>query len=258
MSEIQLTAARRSAGGHETPEEAAAALVELVAARLDLVPGHVVCDIGCGYGATAQALADTHDVAVIGITLSAVQHARAARRVAARGALTFEVGDWLANGFPSASFDRAYAIESTEHMDDKVRCFAEAFRTLRSGGRLVVCAWLANRTPRPWHVRHLLKPICQEGRLPGLGEEAEYEDMLRRAGFAVSSVEDISAAVARTWSVCVRRAVCRLATDSQYRRFVLRGNAHDRIFAITLFRMLLAYRTGAMRYAVLTATKATD
>jgi hypothetical protein len=50
----------------------------------------------------------------------------------------------------------------------------------------------------------------------------------------------------------------RLATDSQYRRFVLRGNAHDRIFAITLFRMLLAYRTGAMRYAVLTAAKATD
>jgi cyclopropane fatty-acyl-phospholipid synthase-like methyltransferase len=244
--------------GHETPEDAAAALVDLVADRLDLVPGHVVCDIGCGYGATAQVLAETHDVAVTGITLSAVQHARAARRVAARGALTFEVRDWLANGFPSASFDRAYAIESTEHMDDKVRCFAEAFRTLRPGGRLVVCAWLANRTPRPWHVRHLLRPICQEGRLPGIGDEAEYMDLLRRAGFAVSNVEDISTAVARTWSVCVRRAVRRLAADSQYQRFVLRGNAHDRIFAITLFRMLLAYRTGAMRYAVLTATKASD
>jgi tocopherol O-methyltransferase len=258
MSEIQLTAARRSAGGHETPEEAAAALVELVAARLDLVPGHVVCDIGCGYGATAQALADTHDVAVIGITLSAVQHARATRRVAARGALTFEVRDWLANGFPSASFDRAYAIESTEHMEDKVCCFAEAFRTLRPGGRLVVCTWLANPSPRPWHVRHLLKPICQEGRLPGLGDQAEYEDLLRRAGFAVSSVEDISVAVARTWSVCVRRAVRRLITNSRYQRFVFRGDARDRIFAVTLFRMLLAYRTGAMCYAVLTATKATD
>jgi hypothetical protein len=49
-------------------------------------------------------------------------------------------------------------------MDDKVRCFAEAFRTLRPGGRLVVCAWLANRTPRPWHVLHLLRPSCQKGR----------------------------------------------------------------------------------------------
>jgi hypothetical protein len=94
----------------------------------------------------------------------------------------FEVQDWLANGLPSASFDRAYAIESTEHMDDKERCFAEAFRTLRPGGQLVVCAWLANRTLRRWHVRYLLKPICQEGRLPGLGDEAEYVDLLRRAG----------------------------------------------------------------------------
>ncbi len=143
-------------------------------------------------------------------------------------------------------------------MEDKVRCFAEAFRILRPGGRLVVCAWLANRAPRPWHVRYLLEPICQEGRLPGLGDEVEYVDLLRRAGFAVSSVEDVSTAVARTWSVCIRRAVRRLITDTRYRRFLLSGDARDRIFAITLFRMLLAYRTGAMRYAVLTAIKTTN
>ena len=50
-----------------------------------------VCDIGCGYGATAQALADTHDVTVIGITLSAVHCTRNAarrrqRRLDVRGA----------------------------------------------------------------------------------------------------------------------------------------------------------------------------
>ncbi len=241
--------------GRETPEEAVAALVGLVADRLDLAPGQAVCDIGCGYGATAQTLAEAYDVAVTGVTLSAVQHARAARRGSVRGVLTFEVRDWLANGFPAASFDRAYAIESTEHMDDKARCFAEAFRTLRPGGRLIVCAWLACDAPRPWHVRHLLEPICREGRLPGLGDQAEYVDLLRAAGFAISGVEDISAAVARTWSVCVRRAVRRLATDSRYRRFLLHGNARDRVFAVTLLRLLLAYRTGAMRYTVLTATK---
>ena len=241
--------------GQETPKDAAAALVDLVAARLDLRPGQEVCDIGCGYGATAQALAEAHGVAVTGVTLSAAQHARAARRVAARGALAFERRDWLANGFPAASFDRAYAIESTEHMDDKARCFAEAFRTLRPGGRLVVCAWLAGRAPRPWQVRHLLEPICREGRLPGLGDEAEYVDLLRKAGFAVPAVEDISGAVARTWSVCVRRALRGLATDVRYPRFLLRSGARDRVFAVTLLRMPLAYRTGAMRYAVITATK---
>src|SRR5262249_35248830 len=150
-----------------------------------------------------------------------------------------------------------YAIESTEHMDDKPHCFAEAFRILRPGGRLVVCAWLANRAPYPWHVRYLLEPICQEGRLPGLGNEAEYVDILRRAGFAVLSVEDLSTAVARTWSICVRRAIRRLAFDAAFWRFVFHGNARDRIFGVTLFRMLLAYRTGAMRYAVITVSKAT-
>jgi tocopherol O-methyltransferase len=244
--------------GREAPEEAAAALVDLVAARLDLRPGHVVCDIGCGYGATAQALAEAHDVTVTGITLSAAQYARVTRRAAARGALAFERGDWLANGLPAASFDRAYAIESTEHMEDKARCFAEAFRILRPGGRLVVCAWLAARAPRPWQVRHLLEPICREGRLPGLGDAAEYVGLIRGAGFAVGSVEDISDAVARTWSVCVRRVLRGLATDPRYRRLALHGETRDRKFALTLLRMPLAYRTGAMRYAVVTATKAVD
>lgn len=242
--------------GLETPEEAAAELVGLVAERLDLAAGHSVCDIGCGYGATAQVLAERYDLTVTGLTLSAVQHARAAQRVAACGTLRFGIGDWLANGFPAACFDRVYAIESTEHMDDKARCFAEAFRTLRPGGRMVVCAWVANAAPRPWHVRHLLAPICQEGRLPGLGSEAEYVDLLRQAGFAVSHVRDISGAVGRTWLVCVRRALRGLVTDSRYQRLVLRGETRDRVFAITLFRLLLAFWTGAMRYVVLTGTKA--
>ena len=244
--------------GRETPAEAVVALVDLVADRLDLAPGHAVCDIGCGYGATAQELAQAHDVAVTGVTLSAVQYGRSARRVAARGALAFEIGDWLANRFPAASFDRAYAIESTEHMDDKARCFAEAFRTLRPGGRLIVCAWLASSAPRPWHVRHLLEPICREGRLPGLGNAAEYVDLLSNAGFSVAQVEDISGAVARTWTVCVWRGLRKLALDPRYRRFMLCGNARDRVFAITMLRLLAAYRIGAMRYAVLTAIKPAD
>ena len=242
--------------GRETPEAAASALVDLVADRLDLMPGQVICDIGCGYGATAQALATTHDVAVTGITLSAVQYALAAQRVASRGALTFEVGNWLTNSFSSNSFDRAYAIESTEHMDDKALCFAEAFRVLRPGGRLVVCAWLASDAPRPWHARHLLEPICREGRLPELGTETEFVDLLRGSGFAVTKVEDISFAVRRTWSICVQRGLRKLATSSRYQRFMLRSDARDRVFAATLFRLLLAFRAGAMRYAVLSAMKA--
>ncbi len=242
--------------GRESAEQAAVALVELVADRLLLAPGHSVCDIGCGYGAPAALLADKHEVSVTGFTLSAAQGARGAMRRPARGALVIRIADWLDNDLPDASFDRAYAIESTEHMANHARCFAEVSRVLRPGGRLVVCAWLATPSARPWAVRHLLEPICREGRLAGLGTAADYESLLVNAGLRVESSDDIGAAVARTWSVCVGRSLRRLATDRRIRRFLFRSSAADRVFALTMVRLLLAFRSGAMRYGVLTAVKA--
>jgi SAM-dependent methyltransferase len=56
------------------------------------------------------------------------------------------------NRLPDASFDRVYAIESSEHMVDKQRFFTEAARVLRPRRRLVVCAWLEGEAVRPWEV----------------------------------------------------------------------------------------------------------
>jgi tocopherol O-methyltransferase len=59
--------------GRESPAEAAEALVRLVADRLDLRPGLRVCDIGCGYGATAAWLAEHRQARVTGFTISEAQ-----------------------------------------------------------------------------------------------------------------------------------------------------------------------------------------
>ncbi len=255
------------ATGRESARDAVTALVELVARRLDLVPGQRVCDIGCGYGATARQLANRHAVDVTGVTVSAAQaayaeaaHPRATRahaqvdpraQAAATGGVTILRQDWLANRFAAAAFDRAYAIESSEHMVDKQGFFDQAFRTLKPGGRLVVCAWLARTAPRGWEVRSLLEPICREGRLPSMGDEADYRGLAARAGFVLVSLEDLSAQVRRTWWICVRRALGKLVTRSRYRRFLFDRTATNRRFAVTLPRILLAYRTGSMRYCLL-------
>lgn len=241
--------------GDESPEQAACALVELVADRLALSPGQTVCDIGCGYGATARILAERHGVHVTGVTLSRAQASFAARRGPADGSVVILHGDWLANDLPDGAFDRAYAIESSEHMADKGRFFAEARRVLRPGGRLVVCAWLARPAPRSWEARWLLEPICREGRLPGLGEQADYLRLAGQAGLVTVAAEDLSARVARTWSVCARRLLGRLATDPRYRRHLLDRRASDRVFALTLVRLLLAYRTGSVRYGLMAFTR---
>jgi tocopherol O-methyltransferase len=234
--------------GRETPDEAADALVRLVEERLALVPGQAICDIGCGYGASAAELAMRKGVTVTGLTLSAAQ----ARIAHARGTpgVAVIVRDWLDNGLADAAFDRAYAIESSEHMVDKPRFFTEALRVLRPGGRLVVCAWLEGEGLRPWEVRHLLKPICSEGRLPSMGSRADYEAWASAAGFRLAGYDDISRNVRKTWGICLRRLLGKLVTDAELRRLAMNSATRSRDFMLSLPRLIWALRSGAMRYGV--------
>lgn len=235
--------------GRESTAEAVEALVGLVEERLDLEPGQALCDIGCGYGATAADLAVRRGVSVLGLTLSAAQEGVASAR--GTPGVTCLRRDWLDNRLPDASFDRAYAIESSEHMVDKARFFTEAARVLRPGGRLVVCAWLEGEAAGPWEKRYLLEPICVEGRLPGMGSRADYRELASRAGLVLVRDDDISRNVRRTWDVCLRRVAGRLVTDREFRRLVTSPATRNRSFALSLPRLAVALRTGAMRYGVL-------
>ena len=231
--------------GRETSQQAVVALSDLVAARLRFGADDRLVDIGCGYGATARRFA-AEGAIVTGLTLSRAQ-IEAAPPAAD---VTLLCRDWLANALPDAAFDGAYAIESSEHMVDKPRFFAEARRVLRPGAPLVVCAWLAGAHPTQWQVDHLLEPICHEGRLPSLGSAAEYRAMAEAAGFACRDFADISASVAHTWTLCFWRFVRALMVDAKVRRAAL--TARNRLFALSLPRLMLAYRTGAVRYGVFT------
>lgn len=234
--------------GRESAAEAVVALIELLADRLQLAPGQLACDIGCGYGATARHMAEHHALKVIGVTVSAVQ-AECARATAMASVCILQQ-DWLANSFAAKCFDRAYAVESSEHMPDKQRFFDEAFRTLRPGGLLAVCAWLARGEPSRWEVRHLLEPICREGRLPSMGDEADYRRFAEQAGFRLVRADDLSNRVQRTWSICMRRVLGKFFTRPRYLRFLLDRTATNRIFAATLVRIMIAYRTRSMRYCL--------
>lgn len=104
-------------------------------------------------------------------------------------------------------------------------------------------------------MRHLLEPICREGRLLGMGDEIEYRLMAEAAGFRIMSFEDLSRPVRRTWSVIIKRLLGKLVTDARYRRFLRDADASERIFALTVLRIWIAYRTGSMRYGLLTVEK---
>ena len=241
--------------GDETREQAVRQLVELVAREARIARGQRVCDIGCGYGATARMLAAEFGADVTAITISPAQHAFARERSAGAANPDYRLGDWLANDLPAAFFDAALAIESSEHMPDLGAFFAQAHRVLRPGARLVVCAWLSADAPGARAQRWLLEPICREGRMAQMGTVADYERLARAAGFACERFEDITRQVARTWPMIVRHFLLRLATRPSYARYLLNRHARNRVFAFTIFRIMLAYRTGAMRYGVFTFQK---
>ncbi len=239
----------------EGRQAAAENLVALVADRARVAAGGRVCDVGCGYGATARWLARERGAVVTGVTVSAAQLARATAAAAATGGAVFLLRDWLDNGLPGASFDAVIAIESTEHMADRERCAAEMRRVLAPGGRAVVCSWLAAADAGGWRRSRLLEPICREGRLAALPTSGEAAGLLEGAGLEVERVEDLTSRVARTWSVCLARLAKGLLRDRRYRAYLLDRRRPNRVFALTLLRLRAAYAVGALRYGVFTARR---
>jgi tocopherol O-methyltransferase len=241
--------------GSETSEQATRNLLDAVVSKLQLTPGMELCDVGCGYGHSARIITTEQQVQVTGLTVSPAQQRYATAATPPGMQATFLLENWLQNNRPTAAYDALMAIESTEHMADKARVFSEAARVLKPGGRLVICAWLANETLKPWQHRHLIEPICREGRMPGLGTQTEYSHWMTEAGFHIEEARDVSLQVARTWPICAWRFILGTLRRPAYIRFLLDPKNDNRIFALTMLRLWLAYDTGAMRYVIFSATR---
>ncbi len=239
----------------DTVEEATRRLITEVAARAGVHAGDQICDVGCGYGGTARLLAHEYGALVTGLTVSRAQYEHAMALVPEERNPVYMLRDWLDSALEPASFDAVIAIESSEHMADLERFFAEVERVLKPSGRLVVCAWQTREEPSSWERRLLLEPICSEGRLRGMGSATEYQQIARAAGLVPIHYQDVSRQVKRTWAVCTGRVLRGLVGKPAYRQFLLHGPTTHKIFALTVLRIWLTYELGSMRYGIMTAVK---
>jgi cyclopropane fatty-acyl-phospholipid synthase-like methyltransferase len=117
---------------------------ELILAALPAgIDRPTVVDLGCGLGASLIYLARRAAVTGEGITISPAQVARAAELIAEAGLghrVRCREGNFLA--VPDDLVDRAdvtFSIEAFLHSPDADGYLHEAIRTLRPGGRLVIC-----------------------------------------------------------------------------------------------------------------------
>jgi cyclopropane-fatty-acyl-phospholipid synthase len=100
----------------ETLEQAQRNKLRLIAAKLNLKPGHRVLDIGSGWGELALYLAAMEEVEVIGVTLSKEQHELSnerARRAGLGNRVRFELQDYRN---VKGRFDRIVSVGMFEHV----------------------------------------------------------------------------------------------------------------------------------------------
>ncbi len=157
--------------------------------------GHRVLDAGCGIGGSSIWMAKQHGNRVTGVTISAKQAYYATQHAKRHGVaelVDFQVADFCAMPFADASFDVVWALESSCHALNKADFLAEAFRVLRSGGRLIVCdGFLLRRSfdARQWRE----VKVCLNGwAVPNLCARDEFAALLARQGFDNAKVYDIT------------------------------------------------------------------
>lgn len=161
-----------------------------------------VLDVGCGIGGPALYLAGAMGCSVVGVTLSASQAARAGEKAAEAGLAEraeFHRLDALSTGFPDASFDVLWAVESLMHIADREAFFAEAMRLLRPGGRLAIATWSVRDGALSGPEQELVDQILKHQVMPGFSSLEEHGRLARAAGFDQVASVDWSRAVANSW-----------------------------------------------------------
>lgn len=235
----------------EPPAEAQRRLIEAAAARATLRDGDEVLDVGCGMGGSSVYLAKRYGCRVTGVTLSPVQRCWAAAGSLVRGARSrtrFLRGDAETIELAPRSFDVLWSIECTEHLFDKPRFFQRAAGWLKPGGRLMICAWLAGDEPLDEAARRRVFDVCEGFLCPSLGSRLDYETWFAAAGLRLTSFDDWTDRVARTWEICrdrVRRTGVRHLS-----RLLHRGST---LFLDRFDAILEAYRTRSMLYGCFSA-----
>lgn len=118
-------------------EPARVANFRLVADLCADISGNVI-DLGCGSGTMLQELLSADRTGAK--TITGIDYADSAiarcKRVLPQGA--FLKRDLCGTGLADASFDLVLSIQTMEHLEQPAKAFAEMWRLLKPGGRLVI------------------------------------------------------------------------------------------------------------------------
>jgi cyclopropane-fatty-acyl-phospholipid synthase len=192
-----------------TLDEAQNAKFDLALGKLNLRPGMTLLDIGCGWGGGMQRAIESHDINVIGLTLSRAQRDYAEAKLAkipTRRDVEVRLQGW--EEF-AGKVDRIVCIGALEHFGhERYDAFFEmAYNALPDDGSMLlhtICGITQDDAVRlgipltlrvARFVKFIMTEIFPGGRLPTV---SMVQTHARNAGFQVSRVQSLQPHYART------------------------------------------------------------
>jgi sarcosine/dimethylglycine N-methyltransferase len=180
---------------HDQDHYGGLAANDALAERAGIGKGARVADFCAGLGGPSRYFAHRYDADVTGIELTPARVRGAAeltRRVGLQDRVRVLQGNVLQVPLATSSVDVVVSQEALLHVPDKKRALAEAYRVLKPGGRLAFTDWVAHHRLSDADRRLMWQGMA----VAALHDLPTYAELVREAGFAVSSVEDLS----REWS----------------------------------------------------------
>jgi sarcosine/dimethylglycine N-methyltransferase len=176
---------------HDQDHYGGLAANDALAERARIGKGTRVADFCAGLGGPARHLAHRYDADVTGIELTPARVKGAqelTRCVGLQDRVRVIEGNVMQVPLEADSIDVVVSQEALLHVPDKRRALAQAFRILRPGGRIAFTDWVAHR-PLSAADKELMwqgMAVTELYTLPA------YAGIVREAGFAISSVEDLT------------------------------------------------------------------
>ncbi|MEN3382196.1 MAG: sarcosine/dimethylglycine N-methyltransferase [Hyphomicrobiales bacterium] len=211
--------------------------------------GSCVADFCAGLGGPARYLAHHYGADVTGIELTPVRVAGAAeltRLVGLSHRVRVIEGNVMDVPLPDNGMDAVVSQEALLHVPDKGRALAEAYRILKSGGRLAFTDWTPDARLCAADADLLWRGMAAQS----LQSVARYRTLLEGAGFRIIAVDDLT----REWGVILaeRLAMYRGLRDEAERAGTPPG--HD-AFHESYVRFVALVQSGELGGARFTAEK---
>ena len=166
---------------------------EAALARVDLKPGQLVLDIGCGVGAFLRLVAD-RGARAYGLDASDALLDVARQRVAEAD---LRVGDMEALPYDDDTFDLVCGFNSFFFATDIVAALREAGRVAKPGAPVVIQVWGPHERNDLEAMKQIARPFMPPRPVdappePDYAERGVLEDLVTRAGLTPQDAFDVS------------------------------------------------------------------